>query len=254
MSNLFVIDTDVESGKVPRLAWRNEIDSSSTITATHDSASTGYLYDGMTTAKWRPAAKVSSVTFTDGFIDVDYVGIAGVNWNSAGCSVAIYDQDDTLLASASGLKDNQPLLFIITKAIYSSIKVEFTCTNTNLEVGEIYIGEALKFPRNVKVGYQPGRWNTEDEIVWQRTENNQFAGSIVRSRGTTERYQVDFLPLAFMDNEWVDFMTTAKGKAVFFLWNKDETHHAAYGHWSTNGHRFTNSFFSSVSMTIKGVA
>lgn len=253
MSNLFVIDTDQVTHKEPRLAWKNEIDSNTTITTSFDSANTGYLYDGMTTAKWRPADLSPSITFTQGFNDVDYVALAGVNWQSAGASVAIYDQDDNLLGSASGMFDNQPVFFIITKAIYSAIKVSFTCTNTTLEVGEIYIGEALKFPRNVKVGYMPGRWNTNDEIVWQRTEGNQFAGSIVRARGTEERFEVQFLPLSFMDNDWVDFIRTAKGKAVFFVWNKDEFD-AVYGHWNASDSRFTNSFYSSVSMTIKGVA
>lgn len=254
MSNFFVIDTDTVTGKAPRLAWKNEINSSTTITATHDAANVGFVYDGLTTAKWRPAATVSSLTFTQGFIDVDYVGIAGVNWNTSITSVAVYDQDNTLIASASGLEDNQPLLLAIPKAIYSSIKIEFNSATNLLEVGEIYIGETMQFPWNVSIGYRPGRWTFNDKITWSRTESNQFGGSIIRARGTSETFSIKFIPISFMDTDYKRFIKDARGKAVFFLWDKDKPHEAVYGHWDARDPSFNSSLYSSISLTIKGVA
>ncbi len=256
MSSVFVVSstTSADLDKDPRLAYENLASTAATITASHDTANAGYTYDGMTTLKWRPANTAPSIQFDGTFANTDYVAIAGVNWNSAGCSVLVKDSGGNTLGSISGLSDNQPVLFVFTKTTYTTIELEFTCTNTLLEVGEIYFGESMTFPRNVSVGYRPGRWSSNDIVTTGRTETNQFAGSIVRSRGTTETFQINHVPTSFMELEYKAFITDAKGVPIFFLWNQNNSDHAVFGVWDDQSPSFTSSLLSSINMTIKGVA
>ena len=256
MSNVFVVTSTPEVGadKDPRIAYDNLADTAVTVTASHDSANTGYLYDGMTTNKWRPANAAPYVQFDGSFQDVDYIGVVGCNWATAGATLTVKDSGGATVAEASGLRDNQPLLLIVTKATFTTLKFEFSCSNTSLEVGEIYFGESMLLPRNVAVGYQPGRWTRDDEVTLQRTENNQFAGSIVRARGTSESFSIRFVPTSYMETTWITFINAATGLPIFFLWNKDNEEQACYGHWRANNPRFDSSLFSSIRITINGVA
>jgi hypothetical protein len=256
MSNVFVITEASEVGqdKDARIAYANLASTATTITASHDTTGAVYTYDGMTTLKWRPANANPTLQFDGSFADVDYIGLAGVNWNTAGCSLTVKDSGGSTLASISGLKDNQPALLIITKGAQATIDFEFSCANTLLEVGEVYFGESLLFPKNVSVGYQPGRWTSNDIVTSSRTEANQFGPSVVRTRGTTESFQINFLPTSFMDDEYRDFIDLAKGLPIFFLWNKNESDHAIYGRWEAGRPSFVNSLFSSISLKVDGVA
>ena len=256
MSNVFVITSGASTAtedKEPRLAYKSLV-STSTITASHDTGNTAYLHDGMTSLKWRPAVLSSSLQFDGSFANTDYLAISGVNWASAGCSVTVKDAGAVVIASVSGLRDNQPVLFTFTKGTQTQLLIEFTCTSTNLEVGEVYFGESMQFPKNVSVGYKPGRWSTNDLISSSRTEANQFAGSTVRARGTTESFTINHVPIEFMESEYTNFMNQARGVPIFFLWNKSNANHAVFGNWSASDPTYTSSLLSSIRLNINGVA
>ena len=171
MSNVFVVNNttsadiltvNVAKNKSPRIAFSNQATIASTVTASADSANVDATFDGMTTIAWRPATTSSSIQFDGSFTDVDYIAVAGTNWLSSGTSLVVKDSGGATLASISGLRDNQPVLIIITKAAQTTVKFEFTSTNTTLEVGEVFFGTSISLPRNVSIGYQPGRWTNND--------------------------------------------------------------------------------------------
>lgn len=255
MSNVFVVSNLDDSGanKDPRIAFENLASTATTITASHDSANAEFTFDGLTTLKWRPNNSTPTLQFDGSFLDVDYIGLAGINWGSSGCSLTVKDSTDTVLATISGLKDNQPALLIIEKANQTRIKFEFTCLNNSLEVGEIYFGESILLPRNVSVGYQPGRWTTSDIISMNRTEANQFGPSTVRARGTVERFKIGLVTTSYMETTFKDFHDDARGLPVFFLWNKANSNHAVYGNWEVTAPTFESSLLSSINMSIRGV-
>ncbi len=256
MSNVFVVTATAEVGadKDPRIAFANLASTAVTVTASQDTVNAVNTFDGMTTLKWRPANALPTLQFDGSFVDVDYIGLAGVNWNTAGCSLVVKDSGGATLASISGLKDNQPALLIIPKATQSTIKFEFSCSNTLLEVGEVYFGESILLPRNVSIGYQPGRWTSNDIITLGRTEANQFGPSVIRARGTTERFKISFVSEAFMETTFKTFINDAKGLPIFFLWNKNNINQAVYGQWEASDPTYESSLFSSINMTIRGVA
>ena len=256
MSSVFVVNASADPAldKSPRLAYSSKASTAATVTPSHDTANAVYTYDGMTTLKWRPANAAPTLQFDGTFANTDYAALAGGNWASAGCTITVKDSGGNTLGTASGMSDNQPVFFVFTKTTYTTIKFEFSCTNTLLEVGEIYFGESLAFPRNVSVGYKPGRWDSNDLITTGMTEGNQFAASTVRARGTTERFKISLVATSFIESTYKAFIQNAKGVPVFFLWNKESSTQAVFGVWDAQPPTFESSLLSSINLTINGVA
>lgn len=257
MSNVFVIN-QIESTaeKEAHLAWENKaITEDSILSVTSDDAGKIYLNDGLTTNAWKPGTTSSTATFTTiGIGDVNYIGITGVNWESSSASVAI-DENGTPIGAASGLRDNQPLFIVFPAITFASKIFNFVFTSSsNLEVGEIAYGETLRLPRNVSVGYGPGRWDTQDIVSTSNTENNQFGRSTVRKRGTTETFTINAVDIDFMENDYVNFIRNATGLPVFFAWSDKSANYGTYGHWKPRKPTFESSFFSSFSLDISGVS
>jgi len=237
-----------------RICFDNMAHISGSTVASHDQSGTDYLIDNMTTIKWRPANTAPTIRYSGLFTDVDYIGLAGVNWSSAGCSLVVKDSLGSTIASFSGLSDNQPALAIVTKTTQTVIFFEFTCTQTTLEIGEIYFGQSIILPKKVSVGYKPGRWGNNDIVTTGKTEKNNPTGSTIRARGMTEVFSLNFLDITFMEGVFKTFIKSAQGLAIFFIWDTLQEDHAIYGMWEVSDPAFVNSVSSSISMTIKGDA
>lgn len=252
MSNVFIVNSQTGNPTQPRLAWQNRADDC-TLNTDQNSADIEYVRDGLTTMKWRPGTTTSYIALTNATINFDYVGLVGVNWQTAGASVSV-TLNGTEIASASGLRDNQPFFVSVPQDIIFNVKFEFTCTETTLEVGEAYIGEAIEFERNVSVGYQPARWNDQSLITHSRTQANQFGRSTIEERGSEERFSIKFVSMAFMNSTFAAFKRDARGYPAFFLWDEGSQSHAVFGNWEVSNPTFESSLFSSINMTIKGVS
>jgi hypothetical protein len=254
MSNVFVVSASTNDlDKEPRLAYQSYV-SGATIVASHDQSNVAYIYDGMTTMKWRPAVNTSSITLSGSFNGTDYVAIAGANFKSSGCQVEIKDSGGNSLGIANGLRDNQPVYFVFERTFYSQIVIEFTCSNSTLEVGEIYMGSSMLFPKNVSVGYVPARWNTNNIVNTGVTQSNQFAGSVVRARGSTEQFSISKMDVSFLDGAYESFLRAAEGVPVFFLWSKDNFADCVFGNWKSNKPAYESAYQSSITLTIEGAS
>jgi len=254
MSNVFVVTSEaIALEKSPRLAYETRV-SGATITASHDQANVAYIHDGMTTMKWRPGVVTSSIQMDGTFTFINYVAIVGANWYSSGCQVEIKNLAGDSLGIANGLRDNQPVFFVFDTVSESRITIEFSCSNDTLEIGEVYMGRTMEFPKNVSVGYKPARWNSNDVVNTGMTQSNQFAGSVVRARGSTESFSINKVDVSFLQGSYRAFLRDAKGIPIFFLWDKNNHDQAVFGNWESNSPAFEAAYLSSVSITIDGIA
>ena len=235
-----------------RIAFDNQSKTAGSIIASHDQNGSDFLKDNMTTMKWRPANLTSSISYSGLFIDTDYIGLAGVNWESAGVTLVIKDSLGATLATFAGLADNQPAFAIITKSTQSVVLFEFTCTTTLLEVGEIYFGQSILLPNGVSVGYQPARWSNNDLVTAAITTNGETSGSTIRSKGSTEKFTLNFIDILFMETVFKTFVRAAKGVPIFFVWDALKGNQAIYGMWATDKPSFVSSQLSSINLTIVG--
>jgi len=77
---------------------------------------------------------------------------------------------------------------------------------------------------------------------------------VVRARGTTEKFKINFVTESFMEDTFKPFISAAQGLPIFFLWNKNNNDQAVFGQWEASPPTYESSLFSSINMTIRGVA
>lgn len=267
MANVLVIEeagqSTIANPIVARLAYDNQAPNAYSVTVSGNDTDKHFTYDGLTTQKWRIATIATHwIQFNSEFEDTgggadlplcDFIGVLGVPWETAGVTLSVSDETG-VIASASGYRDNQPVFVKFDQRTPQRLRFEFASTTKNFECGEIYYGLSVPLPRNVSVGYQPARWSNDDRVTGGFTEGNQFAPVTVRKRGSTEKFNLSYIDVDYMETTWRNFVHNATGKPIFFLWNDEQQTHAVFGYWKSNRPTFTHSLFSSVDLTIKGVA
>jgi len=225
-----------------RIAYDNQSASALAVNVivddTVDDATKQSLFDGMTSIKWAPLLLSSSVEY----------------WQTAGCKLTIRSGGSlgTIIHQMASYTDNQPAIIFLDPVNYTNLFFQFDCFQDSLEVGEIYFGQSIILPRSVSVGYQPARWRNNDEIISSKVEKNYSFGSIIKSRDQTERFNLEFLDINFLETVFKTFMRDAEGLPIFFIWDTLNDRHVVFGKWSANDPSFTSQNFSSISMTVDG--
>lgn len=258
LSNAIILDNitgDFEDDIMnnARLAWDNAL-TRGALTASNDQANVDNIFDYMTTTFWNAGAGSVTVDIVLSVSEtIDCAAVTAGNWATAGAVIEIYtDAGITKVAEISGLKDGQPFYFEFDPVATTVLQIKFISSG-DLQVGQVLFGESLKFPVKSSVGLQLGKFNNKDKVIGQMTENNAFGANstVKRSRDTVSPFNL--LPISWVNDTWVDFSDAHKGKPVWFSWNHiDNPLDTTFGHWSTNNVKYTSSFLSQLTLTIKG--
>ncbi len=242
------------------VAYKNLLTKASDFTVSSNSGDRGFLVDGMTTTSWSSSTGANTITFSGSPVigkNIDCVAFSPSNWNAAGCSIKIDIESvsgtETVINSA-GFRDNAPVMVVFDERQPISITITLTTTSTLYLTG-LLVGKSMRFPTGVSVGYQPGRWSTDNQVNTFRTESNAFGQSTVFARGSTESFSVENIDQDFMNSDWRDFIDNAQGKQIWFAWDfVDNDTQVMYGNWEANKPGYDSSTFSSVNLTIQGLA
>lgn len=242
------------------IAYENLLTSSSNYTLSANSSDGAFLIDGMTTTSWPTISGSTSIVMNSSPIagtEIDCIAFAPSNWKAASCGVKIDIETASgteTIFNGSGFRDNAPIMFVFDARTPIEITITLT-TSDILYLTGLFVGNCLRFPCGVSVGYQPGRWSSDDKINTFKTESNAFGQSTVFARGMTESATLENLPQEFMNDEWRYFIDNAKGKQIWFSWNfVDYPLEVMYGSWSVNKPSYDSSTYSSVNLTIQGLA
>lgn len=258
LGNAIILDNisqDFEGDQMnnARIAWDNAL-SRATLTASNEQDSTPNVFDYMTTTFW--AAGTGTVTLDivlPSAENINCAAIAASNWADAGTVIEVYtDAGTTKVGEVSGLKNGQPFYFGFDNVVITTMQIKFLSTG-DLSVGQILFGNSLDFPVKSSVGLQLGKFNNKDKVIGQMTENNAFGpnSTVKRSRDTVSPFKL--LPISWLNDTWVDFSDSHKGKPIWFSWNSvDNPLDVTFGHWATNTVRYTSSFLSELTLTVKG--
>lgn len=247
-------DTDEADGmNNARIAYDNAL-SRATIIASNDQAGTVNLFDHMTTSFWNASNGTVTLDITlpsnEAF---DCAAVAAANWADSNTTIEIYtDAGVTKVGEVSGLKNGQPYYFEFEPVSTNVMQIKFISTG-DLNVGQVLMGESLKFPVKSSVGLQLGKFNNKDKAIGQMTENNGFGANstVKRSRDTISPFNL--LPISWVNSDWVAFSDAFRGKPIWFSWDSvNNPADTTYGHWSTDPVKYTSSFLSSLTLTVKG--
>lgn len=196
------------------------------------------LANPLTTNGWRSTTQdaqeiTAVVNATD---DIDYAGIAGHNFGTAGIAVSIYYDNGggpVLLAGPQIPADDQPLLFVWTPAQYATIIVSLAASSVEepradvLKIGKLLVCER-GYPVDGKLKIPP--FGRKTQIVNGRSESGNFTGRIVT--GQSRKFEIPFTNFtADWYREFFDpFLEQAQGNdAFFYAWKPtDYAYEVAY--------------------------
>jgi hypothetical protein len=220
------------NGNGSQLGWKNKL-ASLTPTITVNGATNpnlGYIFDSLSTTFFSIDPVVNIVDFEFEFIDltdINYFGLSGVNWNTAGClSVEFYQDVDGIyevvdIIDASAYTNRKLCFELFNPVISTKFKLRFNCSN-NLVINEMHLGRSLEFPTTPNVGYKPAKWSNAFSINKFISETNAFGGTITKEILRKEECEFQLVPYEFMNEEWAVLLNEYRGEPVFFCWNKKE--------------------------------
>jgi hypothetical protein len=267
MSECVIVDisTSVDpasSASNSYLLYKNLLDTniSNTVPAENaDSAGVTSLYDGNTNLKFKClSAGVSEFDFTLPLaVDINSMAVAGADLLTSGVVWEFFVWDADLssfvkVSEGSGKKDNSPIFNVFDTKLTNRIKFRFTTTSP-VSIGELGVGNALRFPVPPSIGYQPARWSNNNVVNIGRTENNTLSSSTVLNRGSSESVKFDKIEADWIDDNFIDVLDY-KGLPVWFVGDqKFKPNSVVFGNWeSSTRPSYESAFRSSISLNISG--
>ncbi len=184
------------------------------------------LANPQTKSLWKSndAVSVQYVTVTLGGADVDYVGIAGHNFGSTGCSVIIEGQDAeggswaTLVASFTPTTD-KPILKVFTSDNLYAIRLKLTPAGvTKPETAVLYVGAVTLLERNIYVGHTPITYNRSVAAVNGMSESGAFLGRIIRGSSYRASIAIKNMTPAWYRSILDAFVLASKTVPFFYSW------------------------------------
>lgn len=183
--------------------------------------------------------------------------ISGCNFESAGTTfvfkTAAVSSYETI-ASFSSARDNQPAMVCFEERLVSKVRVEISNTS-ELQIGELAFGVALKMPVSPSVGYKPALWNINDEVNFLRSNNNAVGRSTINKKADIEVLPFKLINHTWVKTVWVPFIKEAVGLPIWVGWNQlDYPNECVYGSWEQDEIRYETPLYASLNLTIKGQA
>lgn len=239
--------------KATFILYQNAMQGATVVTGGDVSA----LHDWMTNIFYSKAAGSNTVELSFTSQPINCVGLAGVNWLSGGVDCDFYTWSGSawvLQCNLTADEDHKPVMRVFTQVETTKVRFVFTSTAT-LYVGEAAFGEALQMPSLPSVGLQPAEWSDDDEITASTTQSLNLGASTIERKGSTQVMQFNYISPDFMDGQFTQFRKIAKVRPVWCGWNQYDRQGAViFGHWEASKPKFDTSYFTSLQLTIKGVA
>jgi hypothetical protein len=211
----------------------------------------------MTNILYSKTAGTNTIEFSFPSQAVNSIGLAGVNWQSGEVACEVFTWNGSSWVSQVGFAlntDSKPVMRVFDDVTTTKIRFVFTSAST-LYIGELGFGYAMKMPSLPAVGLQPAEWSDDDEITASTTQSLNIGASTIERKGSTQVMQFNYITAAFMDADFNAFRSTAKGLPIWCAWNPtDRASAVIFGHWEASKPKFDTSYFTSLQLTIKGVA
>jgi hypothetical protein len=238
---------------VTHILYKNEAKTATVVAGGDISA----LVDGMTNIFYSKAAGANTIELSFPIQAINCFGLAGVNWLSGGVSCVVSTWNGSTWVTQSSFSidtDSKPVMRVFNDVAATKIRFEFT-SSSELRIGELGFGYSLKMPSLPSVGLQPAEWSDDDEVTASTTQSLNLGASTIERKGSTQVMQFNYITTAFMDSDFNIFRRDAKGLPIWCAWNPAERPNAViFGHWESSKPKFDTNYFTSLQITIKGIA
>lgn len=214
---------------VPRFGWHNLV-TESNVSADEEDADHPIEYLAMqsTALYWKGEnAGAQVITVNLGAAqDVDYIAWARHNFASAGITYNIRHSSDgmapwTTIAGPIVAPNDYTVIHEFDTVTDQYFQIQITAATSEApEIGVLYLGEILRMPRRVYVGYTPFSLAKQSTVSNGFSESGQFLGRIKRREVYENPITFDNLTATFVHG-LREFFAAAEEYPFFFAWRPD---------------------------------
>jgi hypothetical protein len=234
---------------LPVIGWHNMVTISN---ATASSTAIGYPISNVanpsTQLKWRAASTAAQtvelgVAATD---DIDYVGIAGHNFGSAGIALAI-DRNGASPAWDEIVEEFMPatddaIIARFTPGAYSRLRLRLASGSAAAQVAVIYVGKLLVCERGLPGDHTPVNLGRSSKVTNNRSEAGHFLGRVQTGRQAGSQASFRHLTSGWYRTYFDPFLKVAETEPFFFAWKPQEFPGDVGYCWLTNDPQPTRDF------------
>lgn len=197
----------------------------SMVTATSEAAGfpASALVNGLTYDQWRPTALPATLDVDLGEAkDCDYMGIAAHNFATIGATVtAEYSTDGgstwtTVSEFSPG--DNNPIMLIFDTITARYWRLVVDAPSGTLQMGVLYLGEALAMQRSIYGGVSPITLARRTEYNSNISDSGQWLGRTIVRKGSTASFEWRHLTADWYRENFDPFVKAARTTAFFIAW------------------------------------
>lgn len=212
---------------------------------------------------WK-GASAALITFTvsnDNTDDIDYVGIVGHNFASAGIAVKLQIDvgagyvDHT---SAQIPADDGPILFRLPVMLnVVSARIHMAAGSAAPQMAVVYVGRSMILQRRIYVGHTPINMGRSVAVVNGISETGNYLGAVIVGEVRETQFDMQNLTPAWVRSTLDPFIAVCKSTPFFFAW-RPSTYPDEVGYcWIINDPRPENQRSNGmmmVSMNLRGIA
>ncbi|MEZ5781153.1 MAG: hypothetical protein R3D70_05830 [Rhizobiaceae bacterium] len=115
--------------------------------------------------------------------------------------------------------DNSPRVITFNAQTSDKWRVVITCTGV-FSIAVLSFGEALAVERGMYMGWTPPKYGRETEIIDSTSDGGEFLGRSIIAHGVKTTLEINKASEAWMEANWLGFVTVAEARPFFFLPDK----------------------------------
>lgn len=172
---------------------------------------------------------------------INYVGIAGHNFGSAGIgfyieTIGVSPTIPLLDPDYVTVFDDSPLIARFTAGTYSGIRMFLNSTSAIPQMAVLYIGQLLALERGIKVDvtHVPITFGRRSNVVNGMSETGNFLGRVVLGDYRQSKAEFFGFTPTFYRNSMDAFIDAAREKPFFWAWAPEDYPHETGYVWLTN--------------------
>lgn len=148
---------------------------------------------------------------------IDYIGIARHNLAQESLTIQVKFNGVTV-RPAQSVSDTQALLFLFEQATPSTIEIIIAGATNPAKIAVVYVGESLRFERNIYVGHTPINYGRQRSAVNGISQAGEYLGQIVTNEVLKTQVQIQNLTPTWYRESLDPFYAQNPRRPVFWSW------------------------------------
>ena len=223
------------------IGYRNEIANSNAVLTSNGVPTGSYGIGNLATwdndgFKTVTSDTIEVYTSLSGIKPVDSFGIYGHNLDTGGSVSLSYANDinnpvwvDVALTTSVPESTGRTIFVHFDSINARYWRVTLTNSEANIQVTNLFLGQALRMYSPPEIGYVPIRLGRNNKIINTKSDGGKFLGRSLIDRGNKSSFRMSVVPSQWVRDHWEPFMRHAETAPFYYAWDAvHEPSDAAY--------------------------